>query len=149
MPRRLLRLLAPAFAGSLVVVSLFLAISRERAQDPARATWEEWDDVSQTPGDGKPARTPNAWFFIERAWPRMEIPREAWRTAQLQARALAEVSTCARGVAVARPHQRARPRHHRPRRSSPTNPNVVYAGAAEGGVMRNRDHAGQHWDAPV
>ena len=143
MPRRLLRLLAPAFAGSLVVVSLFLAISRERAQDPARATWEEWDDVSQTPGDGKPARTPNAWFFIERAWPLMEIPREAWRTAQLQARALAEVSTARAAWQLRGPTNIGG--RITDLAVDPRDANVVFAATAEGGVMRTRD-GGQSWD---
>ncbi len=143
MPRRPLRLLAPALAGSLVAVSLFLAISRERAQDPARATWEEWDDVSRAPGDGKPARTPNAWFFIERAWPRMEIPRDAWRTAQLQAQALAEVSTSRAAWQLRGPTNIGG--RITDLAVDPRNANVAFAATAEGGVMRTRD-GGQSWD---
>ena len=43
---------------------------------------------SQVRGDGLPPRAPNPWFFVERAYPLGEIPRERWRVAQAQAAAL-------------------------------------------------------------
>ena len=39
-------------------------------------------------GDGLPPRVPNSWFFVERAFPFGQIPREHWRAAQAQAAAL-------------------------------------------------------------
>ena len=150
--------LALALAAALVVV---LALNLERPAPPAPGPTDTAPGTapgtapdsapadhsesrwSRSPDDGKPVRQPNPWFFTERAWPRMEIPREAWRTAQLQARALkaerdgARTSWFLRGptniggriTALA-----VDPRDH----------DVVYAGAAEGGVMRTRD-GGQSW----
>lgn len=90
-----------------------------------------------------PPRTPNPWFFLERAYPQGRIPKDAWRQAQLEAAAL---------------KQQAGPRSGSWTFRGPTNiggrvtdlavdpldANVVYAGAAEGGVLRSTD-AGQHW----
>ena len=48
---------------------------------------------SQVPGDGLPPRVPNPWFFLERAFPLGEIPREQWRLAQTQAAALKAIES--------------------------------------------------------
>ncbi len=88
-------------------------------------------------------KTPNPWFFVERAYPSGRIPIHRWRDAQRQATALqnSENSTTAtwspRGpeniggritdIAV-----------------DPTNADLVYAGAAEGGVFKSTD-GGQSW----
>jgi len=143
MPRRPLRLLIPAVVASLIAVSLFVVISRERGQEPTRPTWEEWDDVSRAPGDGKPARTPNPWFYIERAWPQMEIPREAWRTAQLQAQALSEVSASRTAWQLRGPTNIGG--RITDLAVDPRDANVAFAATAEGGVMRTRN-GGQSWD---
>jgi photosystem II stability/assembly factor-like uncharacterized protein len=101
---------------------------------------------SRSPEDGLPVRAPNPWFFIERAWPQMEIPRDAWATAQLQAQALraekrdvlsewtlrGPTNIGGRITALA---------------VDPRDQDVVYAGAAEGGVMRSFD-GGQTWSFP-
>ena len=99
---------------------------------------------SQLPDDGKPLRAPNQWFFIERAWPQMEIPREAWREAQLQAQAL----KAEKRDVINTWYQRG-PTNIGGRITclvvDPRNENVVFAGAAEGGVMRS-GNGGQNWD---
>jgi len=89
------------------------------------------------------ARAPNTWSFTERAFPYDRIPLDVWRTAQAQAAAdrfeerLVNAVWTQRGpdniggritdVAV-----------------DPTNDDIVYAGAAEGGVFRTFD-GGQSW----
>jgi len=108
---------------------------------PASDGGERW---SQRRDDGRPVRRPNSWFFVERAWPLGEIPRDAWRTAQLQAQALrAEI----RGDRES--WQLRGPTNVGGRITccavDPRDPDVVYAGAAEGGVLRSRN-GGQSWD---
>jgi photosystem II stability/assembly factor-like uncharacterized protein len=107
---------------------------------------------SQVRNDGLAPRAPNPWFFVERAFPFGEIPREHWRRAQAQAAAL-------KGAAAARAAtwtQRG-PTNIGGRMTDiavhPLNGDIVYAGAAEGGVLRSVD-AGQTWtplfdDQPV
>ena len=41
---------------------------------------------SQVRGDGRPPKSPNPWFYLERAYPRGIIPREEWQRAQLRGR---------------------------------------------------------------
>ncbi len=99
---------------------------------------------SQIPGDGLAPKAPNPWFFAERAYPRGEIPREAWREAQLQAAAL-RMAAGDRDQAL---WEQEGPSNIGGRVTcmavDPRDDNVVYAGAAEGGVLRS-DDAGQNW----
>jgi photosystem II stability/assembly factor-like uncharacterized protein len=99
---------------------------------------------SQIPGDGLVPKAPNPWFFAERAYPLGKIPRDEWREAQLQATAIrAEAGD--RDQAL---WQQEGPSNIGGRVTcmavDPRNDNVVYAGAAEGGVLRS-DDAGQNW----
>jgi len=99
---------------------------------------------AQYPGDQRPVKAPNPWFFIERAWPQMTIPLDTWRTAQLQAREL----TAQKRDALAAWTLRG-PTNIGGRITDlvvdPRDQDVAYAGAAEGGVMRTVD-GGQSWD---
>ncbi|MHC4303634.1 MAG: glycosyl hydrolase [Planctomycetota bacterium] len=98
---------------------------------------------SQVRGDGLAPRAPNPWFFVERAFPFGEIPREHWRMAQAQAAALREA-----GAALAAPWTQRGPTNVGGRMTGiavhPADPDIVYAAAAEGGVLRTTD-GGQSW----
>ncbi|MHC4428127.1 MAG: WD40/YVTN/BNR-like repeat-containing protein, partial [Planctomycetota bacterium] len=98
---------------------------------------------SQVRGDGLAPRVPNPWFFLERAYPFGTIPREHWRMAQAQAAAhrVAVSGTPATWT------QRG-PTNIGGRITDiavhPLDGDIVYAGAAEGGVLRSTD-GGQSW----
>ena len=98
---------------------------------------------SQVRGDGLPPRVPNPWFFLERAFPLDEIPRERWRLAQTQAAALKAIET-----PFSETWTPEGPTNVGGRITSiavnPVNDNIVYAGAAEGGVLRSTD-GGSTW----
>ncbi|MHC4942572.1 MAG: WD40/YVTN/BNR-like repeat-containing protein [Planctomycetota bacterium] len=103
------------------------------------------EHYSRIRGDGLPPRAPNSYFFAERAYPFDRIPRDQWRAA----RAEAEVMKLESG-------QRSRSPAWIPRGPTniggrmtaiavhPANSNIVYAAAAEGGVLLSTD-GGQHW----
>ncbi|HOX25471.1 MAG TPA: glycosyl hydrolase [Candidatus Krumholzibacteria bacterium] len=135
-----------------ILATVAVVVIRDRLVSPEGTDVfvpQEGTRWSRLPGDGKPVREPNQRFFTERAWPQMSIPLDVWRAAQLQARALADDFAAA--------HERDVTTGWAPR--GPTNVGgritdlavdprdqaVVYAGAAEGGLMRTHD-AGQHWD---
>jgi len=106
---------------------------------------------SSARGDGKPIREPNQWFWLERAWPQMQIDRTAWQEAQLAARTMLEDFRAAKaqsGQTSSDWYLRG-PTNVGGRVTSiavdPRDADVVYAGAAEGGVMRSFD-GGQSWD---
>jgi photosystem II stability/assembly factor-like uncharacterized protein len=107
---------------------------------------------SRVRSDGLPPRAPNPWFFAERAYPLGEIPREHWRMAQAQAAALRTAE-----IPRSETWTQRGPTNIGGRMTDiavhPLNENIVYAGAAEGGVLRSVD-AGQTWtplfdDQPV
>jgi len=98
---------------------------------------------SQLPGDGKAPKAPNPHFFNERAYPYERIPLARWHAAQVQARALREASTSRTEV-----WEQRGPTNIGGRLTAmavdPTDENLVYAAAAEGGVLRSHD-GGMHW----
>jgi len=102
---------------------------------------------SSTAGDGLPVRAPNPWFFAERAFPQGRIPREAWQQAQLQATVLREE---ARRAAADRDGgwEATGPTNVGGRVTAiaidPSDQDIVYAGCAEGGILRTAD-GGQSW----
>jgi photosystem II stability/assembly factor-like uncharacterized protein len=107
---------------------------------------------SQVRGDGLAPRAPNPWFFVERAFPFGKIPREHWRRAQAQAAARRAAESPRSAVWTQRG-----PTNIGGRMTDiavhPLDGDIVYAGAAEGGVLRSVD-AGQTWmplfdDQPV
>jgi photosystem II stability/assembly factor-like uncharacterized protein len=123
--------------------------SQDQAQSPELRPAKRH---SQVRGDGLPPRAPNPWFFVERAFPFGEIPREHWRRAQAQAAA----HRAAESPRSAAWTQRG-PTNIGGRMTGiavhPLDGDIVYAGAAEGGVLRSVD-AGQTWtplfdDQPV
>ncbi len=83
-------------------------------------------------------KTPNPWFFLERAYPLGHIPLDQWRAAQRQAAALR--SRPSRSAVAWTPRG---PDNVGGRITElavdPTDEHVVYAGAAEGGVLRTTD----------
>ncbi len=100
--------------------------------------------VSTVRGDGTPPREPNTWFVVERAFPDDRIPLDRWRAARARAADMRrsparDVSWTARG-----------PSNIGGRVTSlavdPTDDRVVFAGAAEGGVLRSVD-GGATWEA--
>ncbi len=88
-------------------------------------------------------RQPNQWFFAERAYPFGHIPLERWRAAQQKA---AEMRTPARAKSATWTAEG--PTNISGRITDlvvdPGNEDVVFAGAAEGGVLRSTD-GGQSW----
>jgi photosystem II stability/assembly factor-like uncharacterized protein len=98
---------------------------------------------SRVRGDGLPPRAPNPWFFAKRAFPFGKIPIDQWRLAQRQARALKTRTAPDAPVWIQRG-----PTNVGGRMTDiavdPTDDNIVYAGAAEGGVLRTTD-GGQSW----
>jgi photosystem II stability/assembly factor-like uncharacterized protein len=98
--------------------------------------------VSPETGQAAP-KAPNPWFHAERAFPLGHIPLDRWRAAKEQARLLKAQVPARGGNWIPR---------------GPTNvggritdvavdaldADIVYAGAAEGGVLRSTD-GGQHW----
>jgi len=115
----------------------------------------DWVDSQTTPGvrtttsyssergDGLIPKAPNPWFHAKRAFPQGEIPREEWRRAQLQATALREESDARDGTWIARGPTNVGGRIT-DIAVDQTDPNTVYAAAAEGGVLRSRD-GGASW----
>ncbi len=93
----------------------------------------------------RPPKTPNPWFFLERAYPLGEIPKDAWRAAQLQAWQMrSEVAERGdRGAWIFRGPNNIGGRIT-DLAVDPTDASRVFAGAAEGGVLRTTD-SGQHW----
>ena len=143
------------FAGGVSAASLIMgalaaavmALAPRSGDLPGATVFQEapWKSVvSRAPGDGAPPRAPNPWFFVERAYPLGAIPRARWEQAQLDARLLREEAGVRSGSWQARG-----PTNIGGRMTDiavdPTDDDVVYAAAAEGGVLRSRD-AGQTWD---
>ena len=90
-----------------------------------------------------PVKTPNPWFHTERAFPLGFIPLDRWRSAQEQASLLRSQTPLRGGSWIP-----LGPTNIGGRVTDvavdPTNADIVYAGAAEGGVLRTTD-GGQHW----
>ena len=88
-------------------------------------------------------KIPNPWFFMERAYPYGRIPIHRWREAQRQAVALRNVEGATAAAWIPRG-----PNNIGGRITDiavdPTDADIVYAGAAEGGVLRSTD-GGQNW----
>ncbi|MBD3163401.1 MAG: hypothetical protein GF346_13020, partial [Candidatus Eisenbacteria bacterium] len=133
--------------AALALAALLMAVAPRT--DPPRpqgtgSTFPARSGVSQVPGDGLAPKAPNPWFFVERAYPLGAIPRARWEAAQLQARAMREEAGARSGSWIARG-----PTNIGGRLTDiavdPRDADVVYAAAAEGGVLRSRD-AGQTWD---
>jgi len=97
------------------------------------------------PRDMLPVKTPNPWFHAQRAYPIGFIPLDRWRAAQEQARQLEAAAPVRGGSWVPRG-----PTNIGGRITDvavdPLDADIVYAGAAEGGVLRTTD-GGQHWTA--
>jgi len=108
---------------------------------------------SGTPTAGGPSlhkvevsgKTPNPWFFLERAYPHGEIPIHRWRQAQSQASAMRHLESDSAVTWTPRGPDNIGGRIT-DIAVDPTNGDVVYAGAAEGGVFRSTD-GGQSWTA--
>ena len=98
--------------------------------------------LSPPPPEPAPAKAPNPWFHAKRAWPQGRIPLEHWRTAKSAARELRASGT--RGGSWVP----LGPSNIGGRVTDvvvdPSNADIVYTGAAEGGVLRSTD-GGQHW----
>ena len=110
----------------------------------SRAHGTEEHHYSMARGDGLVPRAPNPWFFLERAYPYGRIPLDRWHEAGKQAAALRSKAAGSRAAAWTQ----CGPTNIGGRISDiavdQTNNDIVYAGAAEGGVLRSMD-AGQTW----
>jgi len=97
---------------------------------------------SRAQGDGLPPKAPNPWFFLERAYPHGEIPLGQWQQAQIQA---TQLRAQASREEMWEP---AGPTNIGGRVTDvavhPTDDDIVYVGAAEGGVLRSTN-GGQNW----
>lgn len=129
--------------GLAILASIGAVVALALLGSPAEAPRAPKKHYSRARGDGLAPKAPNPWFFLERAYPLGAIPLERWHQAQLEARALREEAG-------------SRSETWEPRGSTniggrvtsmavdPTDANIVYAAAAEGGVLRSLD-GGQHW----
>lgn len=92
----------------------------------------------------EPSARPNAWFYIQRAWPDAEISQPALTRALEQAAALDR-----EGAKLRSAWTQAGPTNIGARvtdiAAHPTNPDVAYAGMASGGVFVT-DDGGASWD---
>ncbi len=144
MSSRWFRLALPLVAA-VVLVAVLVPRLREAWEPWEPPTFEESDAVSREPGDGLPPRTPNPWFYTERAYPLGHIDLANWHRAQLQATAL-RAEAAAKGDRTA--WELRGPTNIGGRITDiavdPRSPQVAFAGAAEGGVLRTRD-GGQSW----
>jgi photosystem II stability/assembly factor-like uncharacterized protein len=91
----------------------------------------------------EPPREPNRWFHAERAYPFGTIPRDLWRAAQAEAAAMRQLAPP--GTASWTPRG---PTNVGGRITDiavhPLDEDIVYVGAAEGGVLRSTD-GGSNW----
>jgi len=126
-----------------VIGALCAVVALTLVTTPARAPFAPQKHYSRTRGDGLAPKAPNPWFFLERAFPLGEIPLQRWHQAQLEARALREEAATRTETWEPRG-----PTNIGGRVTSmavdPTDANIVYTAAAEGGVLRSLD-GGQHW----
>ena len=97
------------------------------------------EGYSERPGDGRPVREPNPWFFLERAYPLGRIPRDDLaalrkpRSVASARRSPPAGRPAAPGSSGGRPTSAGASPTWRSTRSTP---NVAFAGTAEGGVLR-------------
>ena len=134
------------FLAFATILTLFLVTGvRDHDTLETPSTESRWSTES---GDGKPVRAPNQWFFTERAWPQMSINREAWQDAQHQARVLKADFRAKHERDVIETWYQRGPVNIGGRITSiavdPRDQDTIYAGCAEGGVMRSF-YAGQYW----
>ncbi len=100
-----------------------------------------WSPPRRAPMDA--ARAPNTWSFTERAFPYDHIPLDVWRTAQAQAAADRVEERFAAAVWTQRGPDNIGGRITDVA-VDPSNDDIVFVGAAEGGVFRTLD-GGQSW----
>ena len=98
-----------------------------------------------SPPQQQEAKTPNDWFYAQRAYPQGEINYQAYREGQRQVLALREAAAIRESASW----QPAGPRNVGGRISdlelSPTSFDTIYAGTASGGIFRSVD-AGNSWE---
>jgi photosystem II stability/assembly factor-like uncharacterized protein len=92
--------------------------------------------------DDQQARTPNDWFFAQRAFPYKSVPIHQWRLAQAQAEVLRVRGSSSRIWTPRGPENV--PGRITDLAVDPNNDDIVFAGTAEGGVFRTFD-GGQTW----
>ena len=132
--------------SALMLIIIGVLISPGSTSQPALGTHQS---TSRIKGDGLPPRAPSKWFHAERAFPRGDIPRQEWREAQMQARILRdEARQSASGGLKTEAWIPRGPVNVGGRITSmavdPTNSDIVYAGCAEGGVLRSTN-GGTDW----
>ncbi|MBK8231676.1 MAG: glycosyl hydrolase [Candidatus Eisenbacteria bacterium] len=99
-----------------------------------------WGPLRST--DPTPPKAPNPWFFLERAYPQGKIPIPVWHEAQARAAEMRAAAPRAATWVFRGPTNiggRVTDLAVDPRDGA-----IVYAAAAEGGVLRSTD-SGQHW----
>jgi len=140
MAKKTIRII-PALLLGVILFALGLDPGDRRAGAPERR-YGAVQHVSRVPGDGLPPRVPNPWFYLERAFPRGKIDRLDWQRAQLQAEIL-RAEAVSGGDRSGGAWQAWGPTNIGGRMTDiavdPTDVDLVYAGAAEGGVLRSRD----------
>ncbi len=136
---------------TLAFITLILVISGLLGQVDSEmaAKQAEHSGTSILRGDGLPPRAPNPWFHSERVFPRNEIPMQQWRRAQSQAREMREVARLEMANSKRSDSWTPRGPVNVGGRITcmvvdPTNADRVYAGCAEGGVLRSTN-GGDNW----
>jgi len=105
---------------------------------------ERFHERSRVRGDGLPPRAPNPWFYIERAYPLGRIPHERWKEARNRAANLKAKKEGRRSVTWTPRGPTNIGGRVTDIAVDPVDENIVFAGAAEGGVLRSLD-GGQTW----
>lgn len=136
-------LLTTLIVATVIVPSVFYKNRFEPAESLAPPLIDTGHKHSRVPGDGLPPKAPNPWFFLERAYPFGRIARKDWERAQIEARMLREEAQAKAGTWTA-----LGPTNIGGRVTDigvdPTDGDIVFAGAAEGGVLRSLD-GGSTW----
>ena len=128
-----------------MALSVLLLITLGVLIDPgstSHSTLGNHQAISKTKGDGLPPRAPNKWFHTERAFPHGYIPRQEWAEAQLVARVFKEEAKQRASSGLRTEDWISRgPVNVGGRITAmavdPTDGSIVYAGCAEGGVLRS------------
>lgn len=134
---------APRISLLTLAAALAVFIGVLYLHDDHRITPEKFREYKLSRRDEDPSHKPSEWFTIQRAWPFDSIPHAAYVRALNKAVAQHQRTSSEIGVWIA-----AGPSNVGGRITDvaihPDYPNIVYAGAALGGVLKSTD-GGESW----
>jgi len=145
------------FGGLIMAATLWLpnpgpdAARSDRTGSDVVATTQATPAAGAREPGGEAPKAPDAHFFNERAFPLGRIPLERWQAAQIEAATLRDAARRDADAGLrTETWEPAGPTNIGGRMTDlavdPTDADIVYAAAAEGGVLRTFD-GGQSWTA--